>query len=267
MVSHLDSMVARYRTGEPLQYVLGEWSFRHLTLAVDRRVLIPRPETELVAEVAIELGPQRASRRAPSPTSAPARARSGCRWRTNCRVEGTEVWITDASADARRRGPSEPCRHRSCRCERARRARARGSRRCPTTSQFDVIVSNPPYVAVGSPDLDAVVERVGTGDARCSPATTGSTTSASSPPERPIGCGAVAASCWRSAPIRAAAVDDAAAPSRVSSTSRSARDLSRPRPHRRSPAAPPDGPARDGPGRTVSRSGRRPRRGSCLLPG
>ena len=55
MVSHLDSMVARYRSGEPLQYVLGEWSFRHLRLAVDRRVLIPRPETELVAGIAIEL--------------------------------------------------------------------------------------------------------------------------------------------------------------------------------------------------------------------
>ena len=41
--------------GEPLQYVLGRWGFRHLDLAVDRRVLIPRPETEVVAGVAIEL--------------------------------------------------------------------------------------------------------------------------------------------------------------------------------------------------------------------
>src|SRR5688500_19977638 len=44
MVTHLDAMVARYLTGEPLAYVLGHWSFRHLELAVDRRVLIPRPE-------------------------------------------------------------------------------------------------------------------------------------------------------------------------------------------------------------------------------
>ncbi len=55
MVQHLDSMVARHRAGEPLQYVLGRWAFRRLDLAVDRRVLIPRPETELVAEVAIGL--------------------------------------------------------------------------------------------------------------------------------------------------------------------------------------------------------------------
>ena len=54
-VAHLDAMVARARAGEPIQYVLGSWAFRHLDLAVDERVLIPRPETELVAEIAIEL--------------------------------------------------------------------------------------------------------------------------------------------------------------------------------------------------------------------
>ncbi len=40
----------RRATGEPFQYVVGEAPFRHLTLAVDRRVLIPRPETELLVE-------------------------------------------------------------------------------------------------------------------------------------------------------------------------------------------------------------------------
>ena len=54
-VVRLDAMVARRRSGEPLQYVLGHWAFRRLDLLVDRRVLIPRPETELVAEVALEL--------------------------------------------------------------------------------------------------------------------------------------------------------------------------------------------------------------------
>ena len=55
MVAHLDAMLARHRDGEPLAYVLGRWSFRHLDLAVDRRVLIPRPETEVVAGAAIDL--------------------------------------------------------------------------------------------------------------------------------------------------------------------------------------------------------------------
>ena len=38
--------MARLAKGEPLQYVLGEWDFRSLTLKCDRRALIPRPETE-----------------------------------------------------------------------------------------------------------------------------------------------------------------------------------------------------------------------------
>jgi release factor glutamine methyltransferase len=53
-VAHLDSMVARRLSGEPLQYVLGRWSFRTLDLMVDQRALIPRPETEEVAGWAIE---------------------------------------------------------------------------------------------------------------------------------------------------------------------------------------------------------------------
>ncbi|HLI01364.1 MAG TPA: peptide chain release factor N(5)-glutamine methyltransferase [Acidimicrobiales bacterium] len=48
-----DRRVARRALGEPLQYVLGRWGFRRLDLFVDRRVLIPRPETEAVVEVAL----------------------------------------------------------------------------------------------------------------------------------------------------------------------------------------------------------------------
>lgn len=52
-VQRVDSMVARRLAGEPLQYVLGRWAFRGLDVMVDRRALIPRPETEQVVEVAI----------------------------------------------------------------------------------------------------------------------------------------------------------------------------------------------------------------------
>jgi release factor glutamine methyltransferase len=48
-------LVARRARREPLQYVLGEWGFRHLTLTVDRRALIPRPETEILVERALVL--------------------------------------------------------------------------------------------------------------------------------------------------------------------------------------------------------------------
>jgi release factor glutamine methyltransferase len=46
----LSRLVARRRAREPLAYVLGEWGFRGLTLKVDSRVLIPRPETEVLVE-------------------------------------------------------------------------------------------------------------------------------------------------------------------------------------------------------------------------
>jgi release factor glutamine methyltransferase len=48
-------LVARRARREPLQYVLGEWGFRRLTLTVDERALIPRPETEVVVERCLAL--------------------------------------------------------------------------------------------------------------------------------------------------------------------------------------------------------------------
>lgn len=56
--------MARLVKGEPIQYVLGEWDFRTLTLKCDRRALIPRPETEeLVTRVLGYLNTETQSRR------------------------------------------------------------------------------------------------------------------------------------------------------------------------------------------------------------
>ena len=52
-VASFDRMLARRTAGEPLQYVVGAWGFRALDLFVDRRVLIPRPETEITAGCAL----------------------------------------------------------------------------------------------------------------------------------------------------------------------------------------------------------------------
>ena len=46
----LDRLVTRREAREPLAYVLGEWGFRRVLLSVDRRVLVPRPETEVVVD-------------------------------------------------------------------------------------------------------------------------------------------------------------------------------------------------------------------------
>jgi release factor glutamine methyltransferase len=51
--AHFEAMLERRAAGEPLQYVLGRWGFRTLDVHVDSRVLIPRPETEIVVEHAL----------------------------------------------------------------------------------------------------------------------------------------------------------------------------------------------------------------------
>jgi release factor glutamine methyltransferase len=155
MVAHLDAMVARYRSGEPLQYVLGRWSFRRLDLAVDRRVLIPRPETELVAGVAIDL-----ARAVPAPRLVAdlgtGSGAIGLSLATELPLDGTTVWITDADEGALAVASSNlPGVGRHARNVRV----ASGSwfEALPPGERFDVIVSNPPYVAEGSPDLEESV--------------------------------------------------------------------------------------------------------------
>jgi release factor glutamine methyltransferase len=56
-VRRFGEMVRRRLRREPVAYILGRRGFRHLELAVDPRVLIPRPETEMLVELALELRP------------------------------------------------------------------------------------------------------------------------------------------------------------------------------------------------------------------
>jgi release factor glutamine methyltransferase len=156
MVAHLDAMVARYRTGEPLQYVLGRWAFRHLDLMVDRRVLIPRPETELVADTAIELARGVDAPRCVVDLGTGSGA-IGLSMAAELPLDGTKVWITDASADA-----LAVARANLAGIGRAAEnvivAEGEWFDAVPVGQRFDVVVSNPPYVAEGSPLLDGSVE-------------------------------------------------------------------------------------------------------------
>lgn len=155
MVAHLDAMLVRLATGEPLQYVLGQWSFRHIELAIDRRVLIPRPETEIVAGVAIgkatEFDPERMVADLGTGSGA-----IGLSMAFELPLEGTTVWITDASADA-----LDVARANLAGLGRAGRNVRVGQgswfEALPPDAIFDVIVSNPPYVEIGSPDIDTSV--------------------------------------------------------------------------------------------------------------
>jgi release factor glutamine methyltransferase len=54
-LSGYEALLLRRVAREPVAYILGRRDFRRLTLAVDRRVLIPRPETELLVEVGVGL--------------------------------------------------------------------------------------------------------------------------------------------------------------------------------------------------------------------
>jgi release factor glutamine methyltransferase len=155
MANHLDAMLARCRTGEPLQYVLGRWGFRRLDLAVDRRVLIPRPETELVAEIAIDLA------RSFEPTRQVADLGTGSgaiglAMATELPLDGTTVWITDESDDA-----LAVARANLAGTGRAAKNVRVGSgswfEALPHGERFDVVVSNPPYVADRSPLLEDAV--------------------------------------------------------------------------------------------------------------
>ena len=155
MVAHLDAMVARLATGEPLQYVLGQWSFRHIEVAIDRRVLIPRPETELVAGVAID----KAASFVPTRTVVDLGTGSGViglSLAAELPVDGTTVWITDTSADA-----LDVARANLAGLGRKGRSVRVGEGgwfdAVPADLRFDVIVSNPPYVATVSPELAASV--------------------------------------------------------------------------------------------------------------
>jgi release factor glutamine methyltransferase len=100
-------LAMRRRTGEPLQYVVGHWPFRELDLLVDRRALIPRPETEQLVGLALAALPgQLASRRAVdlgcgTGAIALSLAIEGARCVSDLQVHATDV-SDDALALARR---------------------------------------------------------------------------------------------------------------------------------------------------------------------
>lgn len=156
MVAHHDSMFGRYQAGEPLQYVLGRWAFRHLDLMVDQRVLIPRPETEKVAERALAC-----ARNTPAPRRiadlGTGSGAIGLSLASELPLGSTTVVLTDASTDA-----LDVARANLAGIGRsaAQVTLVHGSWFEPLVdaAPFDVIVTNPPYIATGSPDIDASVD-------------------------------------------------------------------------------------------------------------
>ena len=192
MVAHADAMAARRVAGEPLQYVLGSWGFRKLDLAVDSRALIPRPETEVVAGIAIDWLNGIARRRQPGGLNV-ADLGTGCgaiALSIAHEVPDARVYATDSSADALaltaanlaglgsaatrvtlhqgdwfdalgdvHDGSDEvsAAGSRPARVADTDPSRGPGAAVEPLRGQLDLVVSNPPYVADGdvlAPEID-----------------------------------------------------------------------------------------------------------------
>ena len=145
----LDAMrrgLARLAKGEPVQYVLGEWDFRRLTLKCDRRALIPRPETEeLVTRVLAHLSRLQSAASRP-PVVVDVGTGTGAIILTLADEFGGEAAFlgTDVSEEA-----VELARENAERCGLAGRVKfavADGLDDFDEPECVDVIVSNPPYV-------------------------------------------------------------------------------------------------------------------------
>ncbi|HEX6853346.1 MAG TPA: peptide chain release factor N(5)-glutamine methyltransferase [Candidatus Polarisedimenticolaceae bacterium] len=138
----LDAAIARRERREPLQYIEGVAEFRGRPFAVDRRVLVPRPETELVVDAALEGLPAGAA-------VADLGTGSGC-IAVSIAVERPDATVlaVDLSADALEVARANARRHDVD----DRIAFVHGDLADPPAewrSRCDLVVSNPPYVAEG----------------------------------------------------------------------------------------------------------------------
>ncbi len=139
----LAGFVRRRRRGEPLAYIVGRREFWSLTLRVDPRVLVPRPETECLVEAALarigdiatvlDLG-----------TGSGAIALAVAASRPNARVVGVDRdsgCVDAARENAARLGLNATFR------------RSDWFSALDPSERFEVVVANPPYVAEGDPHL------------------------------------------------------------------------------------------------------------------
>lgn len=154
---HLGAMVRRVLAGEPAQYVMGRWAFRHLDLMVDPRVLIPRPETELLVDHVLRFVSTRPAPHLIADLGTGSGA-VGLSLLHELPPASAEVWLTDVSTDAlhvaraNAAGIGRP----------AAGARFAAGSWCDAlpadlTGRFTVLVSNPPYIAADDPEVQESV--------------------------------------------------------------------------------------------------------------
>ena len=140
-----DALVRRRVDGEPVAYLTGTRGFWSLALEVDPAVLIPRPETELLVELALErLSAREPLRVADLGTGSGAIALAIANERPLARVVGVDASVAAldlAARNARRLGLQNVDFRPGDWCEPLR------------GEHYDLMASNPPYIALGDPHL------------------------------------------------------------------------------------------------------------------
>lgn len=138
-LAKLREMVKRRVAGEPIQYITGEAEFCGLKFAVDRRVLIPRPETELLVEAVLARKPR---------VIVDVGTGSGCIAVTLAkRLPGAEIHALDVSREALEVAKSNAHQHEVEKSISFFQSDMLES--LPDSFRADAVVSNPPYVASG----------------------------------------------------------------------------------------------------------------------
>jgi release factor glutamine methyltransferase len=133
--------VRRRLQHEPVAYITGRKGFRHIDLEVDQRVLIPRPETEMLVELALEQQPESVLEIG---TGSGAVALAICDELPGCRVEATDTSaaaLEVAATNAARLGIGD----------RLNLTLGTWPESPGSSGRFDLIVANLPYVAEGGP--------------------------------------------------------------------------------------------------------------------
>lgn len=150
--TQISLLASKRNSGMPLAYVLGHVEFYELDLICDERVLIPRPETEEVVNVALKSLPQFDTGRNPLVIDV-GTGSGNIALAIALNRPDVRVIATDLSADALTVARINRDRHNLT--DRVRLVRANSLGAFPSGLNADLIVSNPPYV----PDDDPEVQR------------------------------------------------------------------------------------------------------------
>ena len=157
----LQKLVGRRLAGEPLQYVMQRWSFRHLDVLVDPRVLIPRPETELVVQVALDSlrnTAQEINRKMRVVDLGTGSGVIGLALASELPLGKTEVWLTDVSNDALDVARANLAGLGLVDGD-VRLAQGDWFSALPSQlkNSFDLVISNPPYIAIYDSSVEPAV--------------------------------------------------------------------------------------------------------------